>query len=31
MFAYIMRWVDMNHLKVSEVDNDEPVKHQAAG
>ena len=31
MFAYIMRWVDMNHLKVTEVDNDEPAKHQAAG
>ena len=31
MFAYIMRWVDTNHLKIIEVDNDEPVKQQAAG
>ena len=25
MFAYIMRWVDMNHLKVVEVDDEEPI------
>ncbi|MCI0504978.1 MAG: DUF3579 domain-containing protein [Gammaproteobacteria bacterium] len=31
MFAYIMRWVDMNRLKVTEVDSDEPSKQQAAG
>ncbi|MGD8567136.1 MAG: DUF3579 domain-containing protein [Gammaproteobacteria bacterium] len=24
MFAYIMRWVDMNHLKMIEVDDEEP-------
>jgi hypothetical protein len=24
MFAYIMRWVDMNHLKTIEVDDEEP-------
>jgi len=31
IFSYIMRWVDMNHLKVTEVDNGEPPKQQAAG
>jgi hypothetical protein len=31
MFAYIMRWVDTNRLKVTEVDSDEPPKQQAAG
>lgn len=24
MYAYIMRWADMNHLKVIEVDDEEP-------
>ena len=31
LFAYIMRWVDMNQLKITEVDDDEPAKQQAAG
>ncbi len=24
MYAYIMRWADMNHLKVIEVDDEQP-------